>query len=79
MTWYLDPDTGDVIEDNPEVSSPQTHATLSEPYHTSDDVLAVMQDVWETEANLGNSPVMSVRAGYILMDMIQENIERGTP
>lgn len=84
MTWYYDiHDDGsamDVYEDDTEFTGKIT--TLQNDgsgFRLPGDVRAVMRDTWETEAGLGNSPVMSVRAGAILMDMVTDNIEAGTP
>lgn len=79
MTWYFDRDTSEVIEDSPALDSPTTHATLPERRRLPDDVIDVMREVWETEVNINNSPDMSARAAYILMDMVQENIVYGRP
>lgn len=76
--WWLDPTTGDVYEDDPEFSG--VVATLDrEEYVLGRDLPPVMRETWETERNLGNSPVMNVRAGYILMDMATANWRFGTP
>lgn len=83
MTWYYqksnDSQTIDVYEDDAEFTGLVTTLTHGPPWDYPDDIKQVMREAWEQEANLGNSPVMNVRAGYILMDMVQENIEEGTP
>ncbi|WP_121820045.1 hypothetical protein [Halostella salina] len=77
MTWGLDEETGVVWEDDSEFSGVVRTIDVSDGYSLPDDVKTVMRDTWEENANLGNSPVMDVRAGYILMDMATEDIELG--
>lgn len=83
MTWkYKVSNDGlsmDVFEDDPEYSGKITTLTKSDPGFTPiPEVKRVMRETWEKEANLGSSPVMNVRAGYILMDLVTENIEEGS-
>lgn len=84
MTWYYDiSDDGsimDIYEDDAEFTGKIT--TLQNDgsgFRIPDEVRDVMRETWEKEANLGNSPVMSARAGQILMDMECECIEKGVP
>lgn len=80
MTWYLDPETGECYEDDPAYSGKvDSSVDMVDGYEFPDDVVTVMREVWEEHANHGRGPVMNVRAGYILMDMIEGNIERGVP
>lgn len=81
MTWYLDTETGDVYEDDPQFTGLVDSISTGpgEEYVLQRDLLPVVRATWESEANLGNSPVMNVRAGYILMDMATQNWEFGTP
>lgn len=77
MTWGIDPETGEVWEDDPEFTGVVATIDISDGYRLPDDVQNVMRETWKSEANLGNSPVMDVRAGYIIMDMVTENIVEG--
>lgn len=84
MTWRYDiADDGssmDIYEDDPAFTGKiDTLQNDGSGLTIPDDVQAVMRATWEQEANLGNSPVMTVRAGHILMDMVTEDIEAGTP
>lgn len=84
MTWYYDEaDDGssmDIYEDDPEFSGLiDTLQNDGSGFRIPDDIRAVMRATWEAEANLGNSPVMNVRAGHILMDLVTDNIQEGTP
>lgn len=84
MTWYYDifDDGGemDVYEDDPEFTGVvKTIKNDGSGFDIPSDVKAVMRGVWEDEANLGKSPVMDVRSGHIMMDMITEDIREGVP
>lgn len=83
MTWYYDISGNgnmDVYEDDPEFSGLVTTVQNGgDGFELPGDVKSVMRATWEDNANLGNSPVMDVRAGYILMDMATNDIEEGTP
>jgi len=86
MTWHYsiadDGSSMDIYEDDSEFTGKIT--TLQNDgsgFTIPDDVRAEMRATWEAEANVGqgNSPVMSVRAGHILMDMVTGDIQEGTP
>lgn len=84
MTWTYDiADDGSqmgIYEDDPEHTGLIT--TLDNDgsgFRIPNDIEAVMRATWEQEASLGSSPVMSVRAGHILMDLATGNIEEGVP
>lgn len=84
MTWYYNRADGgsrvDIYEDDSEFTGKIT--TLQNDgsgFKIPHDIREVMRETWEKEANLGNSPVMSVRAGQILMDMQCDCIKEGVP
>lgn len=77
MTWGIDPNTGDVWEDDPQFTGVVTTIDVSNGYTVPDDVTEVMRETFRTEANMGNSPVLNQRAGEILMDWVDENIVVG--
>jgi len=81
MTWYLERDTGTVYEHDPEFSGVITtlDAPRGEEWALATDLLPVMRATWEDTASLGNSPVSSVRASCILMDIATRNWVFGTP
>jgi hypothetical protein len=45
-------------------------------YDFPDDIQSVISETFRKEANLGNSPVMSSYAGELLLQKIDEDIER---
>lgn len=84
MTWYYslanDDSSMEIYEDDPEFTG--QIATLQNEgsgFRLPNDIQTVMRETWEAEANLGNSPVMNVRAGHILIDLVTENIKEGKP
>jgi len=76
--WGIDPETGEVWEDDPAFTGVVTTLDNSDGYTTPDDVIAVMRDTFRAEAKMGNSPVLNQRAGEILMDWVDENIVVGS-
>lgn len=83
MTWFYnitDDGSMEIYEDDGENTRLiKTLENDGSGFTIPNDVREVMRETWEQEANLGNSPVMSVRAGKILMDMQCDCIERGIP
>lgn len=84
MTWHYDiADDGSsmaIYEDDPAFTGQvDTLQNDGSGFTIPDDIHAVMRAAWEQEATLGNSPVMSARAGYILMDMVTGDIAEGQP
>lgn len=67
MTWYLDPDTGDIYDHEGTVIK-----SVSEPFAVPDDIYKAM-----LEAKDGNQP--SAYNQSLLMDAATDNIERGSP
>lgn len=89
MTWYFDPSgetfdlydhTGSKVRSNVQMADPswQDFDAGIDP-GAPPELRQEMRDIWEQEANLGNSPVMSVYAGKTLMHMMDGPIEEGTP
>jgi len=81
MTWYYQ-----IQDDNSRMdiydhtgTNVQTLQNDGSGFSVPEDVHAVMRDVWEQEANLGSSPVMTKYAGEILMHMVTQDIEQGVP
>jgi len=84
MTWYYDIaddySSMKIYEDDPEFTGKiDTLQNDGSGFRIPDDVRDVMRETWEQEASLDNSPVMSTRAGHILMDMQCECIKEGVP
>ena len=46
------------------------------PYVYPSDVQTLVSDVWREEADLGNSPVMSIYAGELLIRKVDGDIAR---
>lgn len=69
MTWYLDPETGDVYDHNGDVVGT---VDGSDGYTIPADVYEIM-----IEAKEGDQP--SAYNQNLLMDAATENIELGTP
>lgn len=74
MTWYLDKESNnyDVYDHNGDVVGQADEASTGE-------VKRIMRETFETEANLGNSPVLNQYAGQILVHWIDGDIEFGSP
>lgn len=77
MTWGVDPETEEVWEDDPEFAGIVLTIDLSDEWTYPDDIKSIMRETWEEQASIGNSPVMDVRAGHILIDLATDNIVRG--
>lgn len=84
MTWYYSvSDNGQYMDVYEQDSEFIGHITTIENdgsgFEIPNDINIVMRKTWEEQASLGQSPVMSVRAGNIMMDMICGCIEEGVP
>jgi len=82
MTWYWDEDGEDTIRvwdhNGEKVSSGREHSGWGVNGYPS-EVTDVMRETFEYESSFGNSPVMGGYAGQILLNWIDEDIERGQP
>lgn len=84
MAWYYDiaDDNSemDIYEADPEFTGRiETLTNDGSGFDIPGDVKTVMRETWMVEANMGSSPVLTVRAGHILMDMAAGDIREGVP